>query len=386
MVEFTYHMSTQIQFGSGRVKGVGAVVKGWNKKKPLIVTDAGVIKAGVAKNITQSLEKEGVQFDIFSDIKTNPTVESVAAGTKKYKDAKADCLIGLGGGSPMDVSRGIGVIAVHGGKIEEFCLGQRIIEKSPPPIIAIPTTAGTGSEVSSGGVVTDPTRKIKLVFGGPLLFSNVAIVDPELTYHLPPNLTAWTGLDALCHAIEGFLSRRAQPIVDLYAREAVRLISHYLVKAYRNGEDREARENVMLAALLGGMAMRGGLGLVHAMAHVIGGHIDLHHGLNCALLLPEVMDYSLPAVKKKMALLAVDFGIASSDTDETQAAQAAVHAVRDLLTQMKVEVPAHLKVDGKEIDSWVSASIESARYKPNYPREMTAEEMKTMLQRVFIKA
>lgn len=383
MVEFDYYIPTKINFGPGRSQLVGQVIKGWGRKKPLIVTDEGIISAGLAKIITQSLEKEGIHFEIFSGVKSNPTLNNVIAGTEKYKNVGADCLIGLGGGSPMDVSRGIGVIAVHGGKIEEFCLGKRAIEKPTPPIISIPTTAGTGSEVSPGGVVTDPTRKLKLVFGGPLLFSEVALIDPELTYSLPSNLTAWTGLDALSHAIEGFLSRRAQPIVDLYAREAVRLISKQLVVAYHNGENREARQSLMLAALLGGMAMRGGLGLVHALAHVIGGDIDLPHGLNCALLLPDVMAHNLPAVKKKMATLAADLGVATQDMNESQEAQAAVNAVRDLLEELNIKLPADLKVDEDVIGAWVSAAMEETRYQPNYSRDVTAEEMKITLRRVF---
>lgn len=271
MLEFSYHIPTKIQFGPGSSQLGGWAIKELGRKKPLIVTDEGVINAGLAKMLTQSLEKEGIHYEIFSDVQSNPTLNNVAAGTEVYENIGADCLIGLGGGSPMDVSRGIAVIAVHGGKIEEFCLGKRAIETPPPPIISIPTTAGTGSEVSSGGVVTDPISKLKLVFGSPLLFSEVALIDPDLTYSLPPHLTAWTGLDALSHAIEGFLSQRSQPIVDLYAREAILLICKQLAIAYHNGGNREARQSLMLAALLGGMAMRGGLGLVHTLAHVIGG-------------------------------------------------------------------------------------------------------------------
>ncbi|MFQ6079741.1 MAG: iron-containing alcohol dehydrogenase [Thermodesulfobacteriota bacterium] len=383
MLEFNYHIPTKIRFGPGRSQMVGQVVKELGRRKPLIVTDEGLISAGLVKIITQSLEKEGIRYEIFSDVRSNPTIENVVGGTEVYKNVGADCLIGLGGGSPMDVSRGIGVIVVHGGKIEEFCSGKRTIGKPPPPIISIPTTAGTGSEVSPGGVVTDPISKLKLVFGSHLLFSEVALIDPELTYSLPPTLTAWTGLDALSHAVEGFLSQRSQPIVGLYSREAVRLISKHLVIAYRNGENQKARQGLMLAALLGGMAMRGGLGLVHTLAHVIGGHIDLPHGLNCALLLPEVMAHNLPAVKEKVALLAADLGVAAPDMNETQRAEAAVSAVRGLLTDLRVELPADLKIGDEALNAWVSAAMEYTRYQPNYPRQMTAKEMKSMLRRVF---
>ncbi len=383
MLEFNYHMPTKIQFGPGSSQLVGRVIKKLGRKKPLIVTDEGVINAGLVKMLTQSLEKEGIRYEIFSDVQSNPTLNNVVAGTEVYKNIGADCLIGLGGGSPMDVSGGIGVIAVHGGKIEEFCLGKRAIEKLPPSIISIPTTAGTGSEVSPGGVVTDPARKLKIVFGSPLLYSEVALIDPELTYSLPSHLTAWTGLDALSHAVEGFFSQRSQPIVDLYAREAVRLISKHLVIAYHNGENREARQSLMLAALLGGMAMRGGLGLVHALAHVIGGHIDLPHGLTCAVLLPEVMTHNLPAVTGKMVILAADLGVATPETDEIQGAEVVVNAVRNLLKELRVEVPADHRVGDEVLDAWTSTAMEYARYEPNYPREITAEEMKTMLRRVF---
>jgi alcohol dehydrogenase class IV len=381
--EFDYCIPTKIHFGPGRSQLVGQVVRGWGKRKPLIVTDEGVISIGLAKIITQSLEKEGIHFEIFSDVQSNPTLRNVEDGTKKYKGISADCLIGLGGGSPMDVSRGIGVVAVHGGKIEDFCLEKRPIEKASPPIISIPTAAGTGSEVSAGAVVTDPNRKLKLVFGSPLLFSEVALVDPEMTYSLPPHLTAWTGLDALSHAMEGFLSQRAQPIVDLYAKEAIRLIFKQLGEAYHNGQDREARQGMMLAALLGGMAMRGGLGLVHAVSHVIGGHIDLPHGLTCALLLPEVITHNLPAVKGKIAALAEYLGLAAADMDAMQRAEAVVSAVRGLLEDLKIALPADLKLDENIFDTWVSAAIEYKRYQPNYPREITPQELKGILKRVF---
>ncbi|MFX0200014.1 MAG: iron-containing alcohol dehydrogenase family protein, partial [Candidatus Hodarchaeota archaeon] len=159
MLDFNYHIPTKIQFGPGRSQLIGRVIKELGKKKPLIVTDEGVINAGLTKIMVQSLEIEGIPYEIFSDVQSNPTLDNVEAGTNMYKNTRADCLIGLGGGSPMDVSRGIGVVAVHGGKIEEFCLGKRAIEKPPPPVISIPTTAGTGSEVSPGGVVTDPVSK-----------------------------------------------------------------------------------------------------------------------------------------------------------------------------------------------------------------------------------
>jgi len=352
MLDFNYHMPTKIQFGARCSQLAGQIIKQLGTKKPLIVTDEGVINAGLARILTQSLEKEGIPYEIFSDVQSNPTLNNVEAGTKLYKDIGTDCL-------------------------------KRAIEKPPPPIISIPTTAGTGSEVSPGGVVTDPVSKLKLVFGSPLLFSEVALIDPELTYSLPSHLTAWTGLDALSHAVEGFLSQRSQPIVDLYAREAVRLISKQLVIAYHNGENREARQSLTLAALLGGMAMRGGLGLVHTLAHVIGGHIDLPHGLNCALLLPEVMVHNLPATKEKMAALAVDLGVAKPDMNETRRAEAGVSAVRDLLKDLRVELPEDLKVGEKVLGAWVSAAMEYTRYRPNYPREMTAEQMKSMLRRVF---
>ena len=383
MPEFGYYIPTKIHFGPGRSQLIGQVVRGLDKRKPLIVTDEGIISIGLAKIITQSLEKEGIHFEIFSDVQSNPTVRNVEDGTKKYKSVSADCLIGLGGGSPMDVSRGIGVVAVHGGKIEDFCLEKRPIEKPPPPILSIPTTAGTGSEVSAGAVVTDPNRKLKLVFGSPLLFSEVALVDPEMTYSLPPRLTAWTGLDALSHAMEGFLSQRAQPIVDLYAKESIRLILKQLSEAYHNGQNREARQGMMLAALLGGMAMRGGLGLVHTVSHVIGGHIDLPHGLTCALLLPEVITHNLPAVKGKLAALSAYLGLAAADMDAMQRAEALVNAVRGLLVDMKIALPADLKLDENILDTWVSAAIEYKKYQPNYPREITPQELKGILKKVI---
>ena len=384
MTTFNYKMPVNIKFGPGSSQLAGQVLKEMACRKPLVVTDEGIIAAGVHKAIMRSLEKAGLSYETFSAVRPNPMPDNVTDGVAAYTRAGADCIIALGGGSPMDVAKGIGVILVHGGSIVDFCTGTKAVTHQSPPLITIPTTAGTGSEISPGGVITDPVGKRKLVFGGPGSRPLVALVDPEPTYGIPPRLTALTGLDALSHAIEGYFSKRAQPIVDLYARESIRRVLNDLPIAVADGAHKAARESVTLAALLGGMSMQGGLGIVHCLAHAVGGHTDLPHGLLCGLLIPEVLAHNFPAIEPKMASLAQYLGVATPGADPTRNAQAVIEAIRKLLAAVEITAPDNLEVNETDIDAWTAVGMADKRFQASYTREITATEMKAMLGRIFM--
>lgn len=385
MMSFDYIMPVNIKFGPGSSKLAGQVVREMACRKPFIVTDHGIIETGLHDAVTQSLEKEGLAYEIFSDVRPNPIPDNVTTGVAAYNRAGVDCIITIGGGSPMDEAKGIGVILVHGGTIEAFCSGTKSVVHQSPPLITIPTTAGTGSEISlGGGVITDPIGKRKLIFGGPGSRPRVALVDPELTYGMPPQLTALTGADALSHAIEGYFSKRAQPITDLYARESIRRLLTDLPRAVADGANKTARESIMLAALLGGMSMQGGLGIVHCLAHAVGGQTDLPHGLLCGLLVPEVLAYNFPVIEQKMASLAEDLGIAAPGTSTTKKAEVLIDSIRELLVSVEITVPETLAVNEAVIDAWTVGGMAEKRFQQNYTRDITSEQMRAMLSRVFM--
>jgi len=269
----TYETPTRLVHGIGALSTLGQEARALGITRPLLATDQGIVKAGLLDGVLNVLRDEGIDPVVFDRVKANPPIELVDEGARFYASERCDGLIGLGGGSSMDTAKGIGVVAVHGGSILDYEYGRAPIARRIPPMIAIPTTAGTGSEVTLWAVITDPDRKIKFNVGGtPNIASWVAVIDPALTVNLPPGVTAGTGMDALAHAVECFTMDYHQPFTDAVALEAIDYVGRWLRRAVEEGHDLEARSHMSMAAMLAGLSYGvDSAGANHAMAQSAGG-------------------------------------------------------------------------------------------------------------------
>jgi len=320
------------------------------------------------------------KISIFDDVEPNPKDTTVEKGLGLFKEKNCDSILGLGGGSPMDTAKAIAAMSTNPGKINEYC-GVGKLKNPAAPLLLIPTTAGTGSEVSRGAVITDSSRNYKMLILSWFLAPKVAILDPKLTVSLPPRTTAWTGVDALTHAMEAYVSTFANPITDVFALDAIRLISANLRKAVKNGKNLDARSNMLLGSLLAGVAMTNALlGNVHALAHPVGGHFDTPHGLTCAVLLPVVMEFNLEAIPKKFANIAEAMGKEVKDLSEKEAARKAIEAVRELCVDL--EVPENLSELGVNKEA-IPQMVKDAVILPSNPRETTKEDLAKLYEKAF---
>lgn len=294
---FTFNLKTKIIFGQPVQTALAAELSALGAEHVLLVSDPGLEKLGLVADLVSALEIENLRATPFTQVTSNPTTDEVAAGLALARAEKITALVALGGGSPIDVAKGIAMLLANGGTYADYQWGGKAITKRSAPLIAVPTTAGTGSEVSKVAVVSDPANSFKKGVLSPLMFPHVAIADPALTRGLPPRLTAATGMDAFIHALEAYVGLRANPFTDQFALAAMRAATEYLPRAVADGEDRQARKEMMLAALWGGIAMdHAGLGLVHSLSGPLSAYGHLHHGLANALILPYVLRFNAPAI------------------------------------------------------------------------------------------
>ncbi len=344
--ETSYH-------GAGSRTEIATEVKRRNFKKALFVTDKDLIKFGVAGEIEKVLNSASIPYEIFSELKANPTVTNVQQGVDAFKKSGADFILALGGGSAIDTAKGIGIIAANPEFYDVVSLeGVADTKNKSVPLIAIPTTAGTAAEVTINYVITDEKSKKKMVCVDPHDIPVVAIVDPELMYSMPKGLTAATGMDALTHAIESFITPGAWEMSDMFEYKAMALIHKHLKNAVENPQNQEAREGMALAQYLAGMGFSNvGLGIVHSMAHPLGAFYDIPHGVANALLLPYVMEYNAKSdAAPKYKEIAKAFGIKDVDSMITgDAVEAAINAVKKL--SISINIPQKLNEIGvKEED------------------------------------
>lgn len=317
--------------GPGCIQEIGQEVKKITRSKILLVTDPTLLQLGVVKKVTAILDAEKIDYVIFSDVKPNPTTQNVYDGLKMYREHACDGLISVGGGSPQDAAKAIGILSTNGGKITDYEGINKSVHKSAP-IIAINTTAGTASEVTVNYVITDEERKIKMVMVDPNSLAVVAVNDPELMLNKPPGLTAATGMDALTHAIEAYVAAGSFELTDSLAYQAIRFISRSLREAVKNGSNLQARSEMAWGSYVAGLAFSNcGLGIVHSMAHQLGSEYDLPHGVANAILLPYVMEYNLDARPAKFAKIAEAMNLdISSATSVREAAHLALDEVKAL--------------------------------------------------------
>lgn len=372
-------------FGPGARKVLPEVIDRLGKKKALVVTDKGLIKFGVAKMVTDVLDEAGVAYEIFSEVKPNPTVTNVKDGVAAFKAAQADLLIAIGGGSAMDTAKGIGIVVANPDFADIVSLeGCAPTKNKSIPMVALPTTAGTAAETTINYVIIDEEKKKKMVCVDPNDIPAVAIIDAELMYSLPKSLTAATGMDALTHAIEGYITKGAWEMSDMFEIEAIRMIARYLPVAVDEPQNPEGRNGMAVAQYIAGMAFSNvGLGLVHGMAHPMGSLFDVPHGVANALLLPTIMEFNMPKCLDKYPHIAEAMGVDIKGMTKEQASQAAVDAVRDLA--IRVGIPQHLTDLGiKESD--IPALAEQAIADvctPGNPRDCNIDEIKALYKKVL---
>ena len=336
-----YFLPTRNVFGEGAVQEAGDLVKSLGAKKCLIVTDRYLGQIGMADRVQGILKKAGIEACIFAGAEPNPTDKNVEAGARFYQENECNSIISLGGGSSHDCAKGIGLVAANGGQIADF---EGVDKSSKPmiPLMAINTTAGTASEITRFCIITDTSRKVKMAIVDWRVTPQIAINDPELMKGMPPSLTASTGMDALTHAIEAYVSTDANPLTDAAAIMAIKMIAHYLPKAVANGNYMKARDKMAYAQYLAGIAFNNAsLGYVHAMAHQLGGFYNLPHGVCNAILLPYVESYNLIGNMNRFRDVAQAMGVQVEGISVTCAAEKAIEAIKKLSRQL--EIPTDLK-------------------------------------------
>lgn len=372
-------------FGSGARKVLPEVVARLGKKKALVVTDKGLIQFGVATQVTDVLDEAGISYEIYSEVKPNPTVTNVKDGIEAFKNAEADFIIAIGGGSSMDTAKGIGIVINNPEFSDIVSLeGCAPTKNKSVPIVALPTTAGTAAETTINYVIIDEEKHKKMVCVDPNDIPVVAIIDAELMYSLPKSLTAATGMDALTHAIEGYITKAAWEMSDMFEIEAIRMINKYLEKAVFDPKNPEGRNGMAVAQYIAGMAFSNvGLGLVHGMAHPMGSLFDVPHGVANALLLPTIMEWNAPACLDKYPAIAEAMGVDTKGMSKEEAAKAACDAVRDLA--VRVGIPQHLSdlgITEKDIDALADQAIADV-CTPGNPREVKREDIVELYKKVL---
>ena len=372
-------------FGAGSRKVIAEEVAKRGYKKALIVTDKDLIKFGVADQVIAVLKDANIPYEIFDEVKPNPTVKNVKAGIAAFQAAGADFMIAIGGGSSMDTSKAIGIIINNPEFSDVVSLeGVANTKKKSVPVIALPTTAGTAAEVTINYVITDEENVKKMVCVDPNDIPTLAIIDPERMLSMPRGLTASTGMDALTHAIEGLITLGAWEMSDMFETKAIEMIAKWLPKAVENPSDIEARDGMATAQYIAGMAFSNvGLGLVHGMAHPLGAYYDIPHGVANALLLPFVMEYNKEAAKAKYRTIAEAMGVDTSSMSDDEAADAAVKAVKDLA--IRVRIPQHLSEIGvpeSGLPTLAQAAFNDV-CTPGNPRQTNVEEILAIYKKAF---
>ena len=339
-----YFLPPRIEFGDGAIQNLGEHIKSFGCKRPLLVSDAGVINAGILAKAIDALNASGLTHTTYSDIEPNPTDLSINDGVEAYKSEACDVVVAVGGGSVMDAAKAIRLLTTHAPPLEPYYAdvgGVDRIRGDMPPLVCVPTTAGTGSEVSQGSIITDTSlnttdRWRKRAIVTPFNMSNIALLDPGITLGMPPALTAATGMDAITHGIEAYVATKYHPIAEGVALQALRMLSANIQKAYHEGSDVTARGEMLLGACMAAFAFQKGLGAVHSLAHQLSTDAPIPHGVANAILLPPVMEFNFSHATAKYAEIARVLGIDTSDMDSDEAGHAAIDKIRGFNAELNM--------------------------------------------------
>ena len=381
---FSFFVPTRIEYGIGKVNQLVKELKGLNAKRPLIVTDKGLVKAGALKGIEEQLKANSIEYTVFSDVESNPRDGNVEKAVAMAREHRADALIGVGGGSSMDTAKCAGVLITNGGKIGDY-YGYYKVKKQILPLITIPTTAGTGSEVSIWAVITNTQKEphVKECLGSQLMCPTVALVDPLMTVALPPHLTAYTGIDALSHAVEGYFCLVAEPIADVLALSAIQLISDNLVPATMNGNNLEARDNMLLGSLMAGIVLGvTDCGAIHCLGHAIGGLYDVHHGLSMAIFFPYVLEYNMGTNPERFANIARAMGENVDGLPALEAARKSIDGIVKLLRILRIPTLKDVGVKEQDFEEIARLALADPTSEAN-PRKMTVKDMKEICKDAY---
>lgn len=374
-----------LRIGAGASAELVATLRELGYARPFVVTDPFMVECGFCERITAPLAAAGIDWGVFGDCVPDPTTDSVAAALARLRAGDHDCLVALGGGSSLDTAKAMAVLARHGGEMRDYKVPAPV--HSGLPVIAIPTTAGTGSEVTRAAVITDTANDEKMLCMGLGLVPEAALVDFELTLSMPRRLTADTGLDSLCHAIEAYVSRRANPFTDAVALTAMGAISRHIRTACDEPDNRAAREAMMLAATQGGMAFaNASVTLIHGMSRPIGAHFHVPHGLSNAMLLPEVTAWSVSGAPARYADCARAMGLAGDGDPEQLALDKLVAGLRQLTADLEVPGPRDYGIDPDRWAASLALMAEQALASgspANNPRMPAAEDIVALYERVW---
>ena len=369
--ETSYH-------GAGAISAVPEEIKARGFKKAFVASDPGLVKFGITNKVTDLLDEAGIPFTLYSDIKPNPTIENVQNGVAAFKACGADCIVAIGGGSSMDTSKAIGIIVTNPEFADVRSLEGVAPTKNPcVPIIAVPTTAGTAAEVTINYVITDVEKKRKFVCVDVHDIPIVAVVDPDMMNSMPAALTAATGMDALTHAIEGYITKGAWELSDMFHLKAIEIIARSLRGAVKN--EKEGREGMALGQYVAGMGFSNvGLGVDHSMAHTLSAYYDTPHGKACAILLPTVMAYNAPATGEKYREIARVMGVKGvDDMTQEEYRKAAVDAVRQLSEDVGIVSSLKGIVKEEDIDALATDAYNDA-CRPGNPRDVSLDDIKEL--------
>lgn len=373
--ETSYH-------GSGAIQEIATEAKAHGFKKALVCSDPDLIKFGVTAKVTDILDKNGLEYEIYSEIKPNPTIDNVKHGVETFKKSGADYLIAIGGGSSMDTSKAIGIIIANP-EFEDVRSLEGVAPTKKPcvPIIAVPTTAGTAAEVTINYVITDVERKRKFVCVDPHDMPIIAIVDPDMMSSMPKGLTASTGMDALTHAIEGYTTKAAWEMTDMFHLKAIEIIARSLRSAVAN--EKEGREGMALGEYIAGMGFSNvGLGIAHSMAHTLGAVYDTPHGVACAMMLPIVMEYNADCTGEKYREIARAMGVKGvDDMSVEEYRKAAIDAVAQL--SVDVGIPTKLEAIKEDDLDFLAESAHADACAPGNPKDASVEDLKALFRKIM---
>jgi choline dehydrogenase len=379
-----YQSPTRMVHAIGAISALGQEAAALNMKRPLVVTDQGIVKAGLLEEALKPLRAAGLDPVTYDQVRANPGIRLVDAGAGYYKSEHCDGLVAIGGGSSIDCAKGIGVVAVHGGSIAQYEWGKDPIHSRIPPLVAVPTTAGTGSEVTLWAVITDPDRKIKFNVGGtPNIAAWVALIDPALSVNLPAGVTAGTGMDALTHAIECYTMAYHQPFTDAVALHAMEYCARWLRVAYAQGHNLEARYHMSMAAMLAGLAYgTDSAGAAHAMSQSAGGVHDAPHGALTGRLLAPVMEYNYAGEPERFARIAQALGLETANKTVWKAAEVSVEYVYQLTEDLDIPSLNELGFAEEEIPLLAKKAEEDSQTIGN-PRDVDARNYEKIYARAF---
>ena len=373
--ETSYH-------GSGAIQEIATEAKAHGFKKALVCSDPDLIKFGVTAKVTDILDKNGLEYELYSEIKPNPTIDNVKHGVETFKKSGADYLIAIGGGSSMDTSKAIGIIIANP-EFEDVRSLEGVAPTKKPcvPIIAVPTTAGTAAEVTINYVITDVERKRKFVCVDPHDMPIIAIVDPDMMSSMPKGLTASTGMDALTHAIEGYTTKAAWEMTDMFHLKAIEIIARSLRSAVAN--EKEGREGMALGEYIAGMGFSNvGLGIAHSMAHTLGAVYDTPHGVACAMMLPIVMEYNADCTGEKYREIAREMGVKGvDDMSVEEYRKAAIDAVAQL--SVDVGIPTKLEAIKEDDLDFLAESAHADACAPGNPKDASVEDLKALFRKIM---